>query len=309
MKRVTAFAPASIGNVGVGFDVLGAAVEPIGGELLGDRVTIEASATDRFECAGAFAHRLPKDPGDNLVVKARRFFEAELGRALPPSRVVLEKRMPLNSGLGSSASSGVAALVAWNAFAGEPFTRAKLLELAGRLEGEASGSVHLDNAAPILLGGLQLCLASGATRALPFPDGLAFALAQPELEVATRDARAVLPKELPRSVAVEWAQLVAGFVHALHTGERALLRETLVDVIAEPHRAGLVRGFRDVQRAALASGALACTLSGSGPATFALAEERDVAAVADAMRRAFADAGVASVVRPCRLDRVGARLL
>ena len=166
MKRITAFAPASIGNVGVGFDVLGAAVEPLDGELFGDRVTIEPSASASFECAGPYAHRLPADPSDNLVVKAQRFFEAALGRALPPARIVLEKRMPLNSGLGSSASSGVAALVALNAFAGEPFDRARLLELAGRLEGEASGSVHLDNAAPILLGGLQLCLASGRTRLL-----------------------------------------------------------------------------------------------------------------------------------------------
>ena len=309
MKSVTAFAPASIGNVGVGFDVLGAAVEPLDGELLGDRVTVEASAREEFECFGEHADRLPRDPDDNLALKAKYFFEDALGKRLPTTRIVLEKRMPLNSGLGSSASSGVAALVALNAFAGEPFDRARLLELAGRLEGEASGSVHLDNAAPCMLGGIQLCTASGSTRALPFPDGLAFALAQPELEVATREARAVLPKELPRALAVEWAQLVAGFVHALHTGERALLRETLRDVVAEPHRARLVKGFREVQRAALEAGALACTLSGSGPATFALTEERDVAAVAQAMERAFAAAGVACVVRPCRLDRRGARLV
>ncbi|MBI5365011.1 MAG: homoserine kinase [Planctomycetes bacterium] len=309
MKSVTAFAPASIGNLGVGFDVLGAAVVPLAGEPLGDRVTVEASAADRFECTGKYAERLPRDPKDNLVLKAKGFFEEALGKKLAPARVVLEKRLPLNSGLGSSASSSVAALVAFNAFAGEPLDRPALLALAARAEREASGAAHLDNAAPCLLGGLQLCTASGATRTLPFPDGLAFALAQPELELSTRESRGVLPKELPRALAVEWAQLVAGFVHALHTGERALFAECLRDVIAEPHRARLVKGFRDVQRAALGAGALACSLSGSGPAVFAVAEERDAASVAAAMERAFAAAGVASIARACALDRRGARLV
>lgn len=309
MKTVTAFAPASIGNVAAGFDILGAALAPIEGEAWGDRVTITAADEDRFECTGAFASRLPASARDNLVLKAKAFFEERVGRRMPPSIVRLEKRLPVNSGLGSSASSSVASLVACNAFVGEPLSKLDLLVLAGRAEGEASGSIHLDNAAPILLGGLQLCAPNGEVRALPFPDDLVFVLAQPELELSTRESRGALPREMPLSLAVHFAQNLAAFVHALHAGDRALLTATFRDLVAEPHRASLVRGFRAVQGAALDAGALACSLSGSGPAVFAVASDRHSFLVGAAMQRAFASADVGCTIRACRLDLEGARCL
>ncbi len=309
MKRITAFAPASIGNVAAGFDVLGAALAPLDAEPWGDHVTVEAAERDRFECVGPYAARLPADPADNLVVKARQFLEAALGRGIGPARVVLDKRLPLNSGLGSSASSGVAALVACNAFAGEPLDKRSLLDLAARLEGEATGAAHVDNAAPSLLGGLQLVAPDGAVRTLPWPADLVFAVAQPELELATRESRAALPRTIALPEAVAWAQNLAAFVHALHAGDRALLAATFRDLLAEPHRAPLVRGFAGVQRAALAAGAVACSLSGSGPAVFAVAERGRIGVVAEAMQAAFQGAGVASRVRPCALDPRGARVL
>ncbi|MFN8011501.1 MAG: homoserine kinase [Holophagaceae bacterium] len=309
MKRIQAYAPASIGNVAAGFDVMGAALAPLDGSPLGDRVTLTEASTPAFEASGAFAHRLPADPAQNLVLKAKALFEEAYG-ALPPFAIHLDKALPVNSGLGSSAASIVAALVAFNAWVGEPYGPGDLLALAGRAEATVSGSVHFDNVAPSLLGGLRLVVPGGKARALPFPADLAFVVLRPDLEVATKDARAALPTDVPLADAVAFGANLAAFVQALHAQDSALLAASFKDVLAEPHRAGLVKGFREVQAAALEAGALGCSLSGSGPAVFAVAEEGEEArAVADAMVAAFHVAGVRAEALLCGLDAQGARIL
>ena len=309
MKRIQAYAPASIGNVAAGFDVMGAALAPLDGTLFGDRVTLSEAGSASFEASGPFAHRLPADPSQNLVLKAKGLFEEAYG-TLPPFAIHLDKALPVNSGLGSSAASIVAALVAFNAWVGEPYGPGELLALAGRAEATVSGSVHYDNAAPSLLGGLRLVVPGGKARALPFPADLAFVVLRPELEVATKDARAALPAAVPLADAVAFGANLAAFVQALHAQDSALLAASFRDVLAEPHRARLVKGFREVQAAALEAGALGCSLSGSGPAVFAVAEEGEEArAVADAMVAAFRAAGVRAEALLCGLDAQGARIL
>jgi len=312
VRYVRAFAPAGIGNFAAGFDVLGAAVAPVNGGLWGDMVEIaEITAADEssFTCTGPFAHRLPADPRDNLVVRTLAFFAEATGIPLPPLAITLHKGLPVKSGLGSSAASAVAAVVALNAWSGGPLDSARLLEVAGRAESLASGALHLDNVAPILLGGLILVPPESLPRRLPFPTGLAVVVASPALELATVEARRVLPKDVSLGLTVVHAQNLAAFVHALHTGDRPLLRETLHDLLAEPFRAGLVRGFREAQQGALKAGALGASLSGAGPAVFAVAEEGDAPAVAAALEAGFRGAGVAATVRICRIDERGARVL
>ncbi len=309
MKRLTAYAPASIGNVAAGFDVLGAALAPLDGSLLGDRVTLTEAPALAFRATGAFAHRLPADPAQNLVLKAKALFEAAYGH-IPACEIHLDKALPVNSGLGSSAASIVAALVAFNAYVGEPYGPGELLAFAGKAEASVSGSVHYDNVAPSLLGGLRLVVPGGKARALPFPSDLAFIVLRPALEVATKDARAALPAQVPFADAVAFGANLAAFVQALHAQDSALLGASFQDLLAEPHRAGLVKGFRAVQTAALEAGALGCSLSGSGPAVFAVAEEgEEAAAVAAAMLAAFRRAGVEAQALLCGLDTQGARLL
>lgn len=295
-----AYAAAGVGNFAAGFDVLGASLAPVDGSLWGDVVEVEAAEAPRFSVAGPYADRLPSHPADNLVVRTRDLF-AEIV-PLPPLALTLHKGLPICSGLGSSAASVAATAAALNAWCGEPLDRAALLDLAGRAEGLASGSVHLDNVAPALLGGLLLITPSGLPRSLPFPADLRIVVASPDLSVATREARRVLPREVPLSLAVAHAQNLAGFVHALHADDRPLLKATLRDLIAEPWRADLVPGFRAAQAGALAAGALGCSLSGSGPAVFAVCEEEDAPAVAAALDRFGA-------ARICRLDFQGARIL
>lgn len=304
-----AFAPVSIGNVAAGFDVLGAALQPDDGSDWGDVVTVRPAQVAGFERTGAFAHRLPADPAQDLVLRVRDLFAQVLGRALPPLHLTLQKNLPISSGLGSSSSSVVAAVVALDAALGHPLDRAGLLAVAGRAEASGAGALHLDNVAPSLLGGLQLVTPLGDARALPWPDDLRFVVASPQLELETRASRAVLPTQVPLALAVSHAQNLAGLVHALHTDDGQLLRATLRDLLAEPHRAALIPGFRDTQAAALAAGAVGCSLSGAGPALFAVAQVSDAQRVADALRSGFAHVGVPARTVVCRLHPRGAHLL
>ena len=303
---VAAFAPAGIGNLAAGFDVLGAAIAPLAplapldSEAWGDAVEVRAAARDELVCVGPFAARLPADPRQNLVWRARDAVERALGAPLPPLALTLHKHLPVASGLGGSAASAVAAVVAIDAFLGGPLSEAQRLHAAGEAEGGVAGEVHLDNVAAILLGGVCLVASGERVRSLPWPDDLLFALVVPELELATREARAVLPRDVPLPLAIAHAQNLAALVHALHAGDRELLASTLRDLLAEPHRAALVPGFAAAKAAALATGALGCSLSGAGPSLFAVAEAAAAAAVGEAAARAWREAGVACRVRICR---------
>lgn len=337
MKRVRAYGPACIGNLAAGFDVLGAAVAPAGGQPWGDTVEIGAIGEGgdigvigemggergkllpqapgappevTLTCDGPFAHQLPADPADNVAVKACAAVARVLrGRPLPRLALRLTKGLPVGSGLGSSSATVVAVVRALDALLGRPLDEAGLLAAAGEAEAHAAGAPHLDNVAAALLGGLRLVDPGGGARSLPFPEELRFVLAVPALTLTTRAARAALPATVPLGLAVAHAQNLAALVHALHAGDRELLRACLRDLLAEPHRAALVPGFRDVQAAGLAAGAWGCSLSGAGPAIFAVAEAGAAPAVGEALRRAWAGAGVACEIEVCVLDRRGARLL
>lgn len=306
MAEVRAFAPGSIGNVGVGFDVLGLALERPGDEVVARRraepgVAITVTGDDR----------IPTDPARNSAAVAA----AELLRRIEPGggvELALRKGLPLAGGMGGSAASAVAAVVAVDALLEAHAPRALLLACA--LEGEraACGSAHPDNAAPSLHGGLVLSRTSDPTDivALPLPPELRIALVHPHVEVETAGARQLLGDTLPLARAVEqWGHL-AGFVAALYRGDWELLSRTLVDVVAEPLRAAQVPGFPEVKRAALAAGAAGCSLSGSGPSVFALCRGMETAERAgQAMAAAFAAAGVRADVYAVAPSVSGARVV
>jgi homoserine kinase len=310
MMNARAFAPAGIGNFAAGFDVLGAAVAPVDNSLWGDVVEVSLARSYKpvFRCVGPYAHRLPADPAENLVLRTAEFFwEEVLGTPFPRMDITLYKGLPVKSGLGSSGASAVATARALSLSLMGKVDDKFLLRAAGRAESLASGALHLDNVAPQLLGGLVLVPPEGIPRRLPFPRDLRIVVASPDLELATVEARRVLPKDVSLGLAVAHAQNLAAFVHALHTDDRTLLRETLRDLLAEPWRASLVPGFREARQAALEAGALGASLSGAGPATFAVAERLDAKKVAAALRSGFQSAGVDAEVRICRIDMRGAR--
>ncbi len=308
---VTAFAPASIGNVGVGFDMLGLALA--GGA--GDRVIATRSETAGISVAevrgldGEIHPYLSTDPKENTAsIAAQALWDA--AGAAGGASLKVHKGVPLQSGMGSSAASAVAAVVAVNALLDEPLGQEELLPYA--LEGEkyASGGLHADNVAPSLLGGLILCptvLLPDIVR-LPVPAGVSAVLLHPELQVNTAHARRGLAKGYSMEQWLQQQGYLAGFIAACMAGDVGLIGRTLRDVVIEPQRAAAVPCFEDVKAAALRAGALGCSLSGSGPSIFALCEERRALNLASAMEQACRALGIDCQSWVSPLDAEGARL-
>lgn len=312
-KTVTVYAPASTGNVSVGFDALGLALAPVDGSLLGDCVSIVPGTPDDWTLCvkGPFAHALPQDQEMNIVITSCRRFEAAaraLGANVHPLNLVLDKRLPVGSGLGSSASSIVATLVAVNCFFGRPLDRPAVLQLMAEMEGSISGEVHLDNIAPCLLGGLRLCMPGGSSQyGLPWPGHWKTVVAWPGTRLETRPAREVLPASYERKTVVAHGAQFALFVHQLHQGEARAAANCLVDLLAEPYRKTLLPGFESARAALADIGVLATGISGSGPTIFCIAEDTGVAEAAAQWLQQNYVQNEKGFVHICRVDLAGAR--
>jgi homoserine kinase len=286
---IAAFAPATVSNVAAGFDVLGFALDRPGDVVLASLSDDHGAVIADIQGDGG---RLPREAGRNTASAAANALLAALGTRQGIS-LALHKGLPLASGVGSSGASAVAAVVAVNELLGRPASLDLLLRCAMAGEQAGCGAVHPDNVAPSLYGGFVLARSADPPDIvrLPVPAGLACAVLHPSMEVHTGTARALLGDTVPLAAAVrQWANLGA-LVSALHSGDLALLARSLEDHVAEPKRAGLVPGFHAIKGAALAAGALGCSLSGSGPSMFALARSLDEAASAgQAMAAAWASA-------------------
>jgi len=307
---VKIYAPASIGNVSVGFDVLGAAVSPVDGTLLGDCVSVEAADSFSLVNSGRFVSKLPTNPQENIVYQCWERFCQAIGKQVPVA-MTLEKNMPIGSGLGSSACSVVAGLMAMNEFCGKPLNDTELLALMGELEGRISGSVHFDNVAPCFLGGVQLMIEENGiiSQDVPCFDEWLWVMAYPGIKVSTAEARAILPAQYRKEDAIKHGRLLAGFIHACHTRQPELAAKLIQDVIAEPYRTKLLPGFADARKAAQDIGALACGISGSGPTLFAVCNEMATAQrMADWLSQHYLQ-NEEGFVHICRLDTAGARKL
>jgi homoserine kinase len=225
--------------------------------------------------------------------------------------VSIEKGIPLGSGIGGSAASAVAGIVAANALLPEPLEPAALFRYALMGEAVASGAVHGDNVAPCLFGGLVLVRSAEPMDvvALPVPSTLRCAVAHPHQRLDTRHARQVLPPAYPLHDVIRQTANLAGVVAGCCTGDLALVGRSLRDVLIEPHRAALVPGFHEVQEAAMRAGALGCSISGAGPSLFAWCDGDVIEdAVRDAMVGAFAACGVAADGWTCAVGGPGARV-
>jgi homoserine kinase len=218
--------------------------------------------------------KLPLDSAKNTAAVA----VAEVLRTHRPQAGVeleLVKGLPLGSGLGSSGASACAALVAADAALGLGLAPQQMIDAAREAERVACGAAHPDNVAPAILGGIVLISSLSPLRvvSLPVPEKLWVAVYTPGHPVATADARAVLPASVTLADTVRQASRLALLVHALHEGDLQLLGEAIVDDIVEPARAHLIPGYVDAKTACVEAGALACSISGAGPTTFALADD------------------------------------
>lgn len=272
------YAPASIANVGVGFDILGAAIIPINGALLGDFVTVKLSTKFKLINKGTFSNKLPTNKEHNIVWKCWFKFCQVIKKNIPIS-ILLEKNMPIGSGLGSSACSVVATLVAINHICNNPLNSKELLLLMGEIEGEISGSVHYDNVAPSYLGGLQLILEDSdiISQSLPNFKNWFWVIAWPGIKVSTAEARKILPKKYKKDVCIKNSRYLAGFIHASYTQQSHLAARCMQDFIAEPYRSKLLPNFLNTKKKIKEIGAISCGISGSGPTIFAISDNISIA--------------------------------
>ncbi len=306
---IAAFAPATVSNVACGFDVLGFALD-----TPGDVVIAEAGSDAGVEIVAIEGDegQLSRDVSQNTAGAAAAALLDRLG-ARRGVRLTLHKGVPLASGIGSSGASAVAALVATNELLGRPAPLDVLFECALAAEAAGCGARHPDNVAPALYGGFVLARAVSPPDIvhLPVPEGLCCALLHPHLQVQTGAARALVGDSIPLAAAVkQWGNL-GGLVAGLFTSDFPLIARALEDHVAEPKRAHLVPGFAAVKQAALAAGALGCSLSGSGPSIFALCSALARAeSVGQAMRAAFvAASGLGADVWVSPVGRRGARIV
>lgn len=288
-----AFAPGSVGNIGVGFDLLGHSIDGVRDVAIVRRIDepVVRIAAIRGDVEGA--DTLPLQAERNTAGRALIALRDKLGLA-HGFELELEKGIPLGSGLGGSAASCVAALVAANAVLDAPLAREALYDFALDGESVSSGSRHGDNVAPMLLGGVVMAT---ATRMIPLdvPSWLHAVVVHPDQVLETRRARAVLADPYPLPVVVEQSAHLALFLTGLQRGDATLLREGLRDLLVEPRRAPLIPGFAEAKAAALDHDALGASISGAGPSTFAwFASRAQADAAAPAMQAAFASAGYGS---------------
>ncbi len=291
-----AFAPASVGNIGVGFDLLGHSID--GPRDLAEVRRIDAPEVRIRDITRTTAQivgieSLPLEAERNTAGRALIALRESLGIEYG-FEIALQKGIALGSGLGGSAASCVAALIAANALLETPLSRDALYPFALQGEAVASGSLHGDNVAPMLLGGVVLAT-SQRMIALAVPEWLYCVVVHPDQVLETRRARAALAAPYPLSQFVQQTTHLAVFLTGLQRGDLALLREGLHDVLVEPRRAALIPGFAAVKAAALAHDAIGASISGAGPSVFAwFASKAQAEAAAPAMRAAFLDSGYAA---------------
>jgi len=286
--KATAFAPASVGNVGPGFDILGLAVD-----RLGDLVTVELTDGDaRIESiTGRDADIVPRDPAQNVAsIAAAAWLRTH--RIDKSAIISIDKGLPVAGGLGGSAASSVGGAYAAALASGDEHPDPLGIIEAG-LAGEmhASGGRHLDNISPIVLGGLVLSRVSQPIDVIPLPVPAHWwvALVMPHVRVETKRARSILPAMWERAEWIQQMANTAALVHAFAVADGALLRRALDDRYAEPRRAALIPHFFEVKQAALDAGAFGCSISGSGPSVFAIADESNTLHCGAMMQRALGE--------------------
>lgn len=307
-SSVTVFAPASSANLGSGFDVFGLSVDGPGDFL---RLEENSKGVLRIATVTGDRGRLSKVAEENTAGVALSAYLNALG-IRKGFDIHLKKKLPLGSGLGSSAASAVAAVFAANELLGRPMTKLEMIRWAAEGERVASGSVHADNIAPSMLGGITLVrtLEANDILSLPVPSRMRLVVVHPHVEVKTSDARKVLPRQIPLKTGIsQWAN-TASLAVACFRNDLDLFGRAMTDHVAEPARRVLIPCYDEVKRTVMAAGAVGCCISGAGPSILSVfATTADAHTGAAAMKSIYRTAGIGCDVFITRVDRKGARVI
>lgn len=304
MKKIRVFAPATIANMGCGFDVMGMALEGVGDVL--EVVVSDGYGLDIKNKSGV---DLPDDPEKNVITPAILTFLDAYGKRMKVEVTILKKIRP-GSGIGSSAACSAAAVFALNELTGRPFDRQALIPFAMEGERLISGAAHADNVGPALLGGIVFIRGYDPLDAicLPVPNAFCCTVVHPHIAVSTKAAREVLRREIPLHEAVlQWGN-VGGLVAGLTLGDIALVGRSMQDVVAEPYRKHFIPLYDELKMALSEGGALAVNISGSGPSVFALSDSMELAGkLGKIMDVHFKKLSIAADIYVSQVAREGAR--
>lgn len=286
---IKVFAPASVSNLGCGFDILGLALDRPGDEII---ARFSNHNEVRIKSISGDGGKLPRDVDRNTVTIAAKALLNYLGETGRGIDFEIYKKMPFESGLGSSAASAVAGAVAVNELLRRPLEKRELLPFAMCGEQYASKAWHADNVAPSMLGGIILIRDNPTldVHRLPCPRGIYLAVIHPHIQISTALSRQRLPQSVPLEKMVEQTGNLAGLIHGLYQSDFGLISRCLQDVIIEQHRSKDIPHYQEIRDAALQAGALGCLISGSGPSMFALCNNSLIAEeCGEAMKRVWTE--------------------
>lgn len=306
MNEIKIFSPATVANVSCGFDVLGFCLDSVG-----DDMVIRKTEKKGIYITKIQGFDLPYEAELNVAgVAALAMYDAidvDFG-----FEIEIYKNIKPGSGIGSSAASAVGSVFGMNELLGRPFNKTQLTGFAIKGEALASKCEHADNLAPALFGGFTLVKSISPLRILeiPSPDDLYATIIHPQIEIKTSESRAILPKEIALSDAItQWANF-GSLIHALHTSDYNLIKESLHDVVVEPHRSKLIPHFNEVKKAAITAGALGCGISGSGPSIFTLSNSLETANnVKDAIKNMYSKTGIAFEIHVSKINTEGVKII
>ncbi|HQV78478.1 MAG TPA: homoserine kinase [Chitinophagales bacterium] len=306
--KIKVFAPATVANVACGFDVLGFAIDKPGDELI-----MEITATKGVEIVDIEGDGgvLPRDAKRNSATVAIQDYldciEADFG-----CKIWLKKMMPSGSGLGSSAASAVAGVFAINMLCNEKLSKQELMPFLLNAEKAACDAAIADNVAASLFGGFILVRSYEPLDILqiPVPEDLWCAVINPHVIVLTKEAREILPKEIPLAHSLRQSANVGGMMVGLLRGDYELIGRSMVDYIAEPYRSKLIPGFYEMKNAAISAGALGASISGSGPSVFALCHGKEIAnKVGEALKSEMDKLNIGADVYVSKVNNQGPKVL
>ena len=306
MDSIKIFSPATVANVGCGFDVLGLCLDKVGDQMVIRKTQRKGIFITKIE-----GFELPYAVHENVAGVSALAMYNELNVAFG-FEIEIYKQIKPGSGIGSSAASAAGSVFGMNYLLDNAFDKIDLIKFAMKGEAVASKSEHADNIAPAILGGFTLVKQNNPLEViqLPTPKALNAVIVHPQIEIKTADSRAILPKTVALSDAITQWSNVGSLVHALHTSDYNLIGKSLKDVVIEPHRSKLIPNFNSLRKISLESGALGCSISGSGPSLFSLCEGLKNAKKVEANQRGFmTNTGIPFETHISKINTEGIKIL
>lgn len=306
MDSIKIFSPATVANVGCGFDVLGLCLDKVGDQMVIRKTQRKGIFITKIE-----GFELPYAVHENVAGVSALAMYNELNVDFG-FEIEIYKQIKPGSGIGSSAASAAGSVFGMNYLLDNVFDKIDLIKFAMNGEAVASKSEHADNIAPAILGGFTLVKQNNPLEViqLPTPKALHAVIVHPQIEIKTADSRAILPKTVALSDAITQWSNVGSLVHALHTSDYNLIGKSLKDVVIEPHRSKLIPNFNSLRKISLESGALGCSISGSGPSLFSLCEGLENAKKVEANQRGFmTNTGIPFETHISKINTEGIKIL